>query len=149
MPHTVNSRVLTSEKPCINKGFLVMLMHRKLTFNMIVPGPLKLFRHILFTCHNTIIGCVMDPLKKKKKKENKRPGFEPCFLWETATLPITLESRFLLQRGTIASNTYHYYTSIDKLRHHIFVYTSSCRVTELKIVMSSYFYDVKLTVKQL
>ena len=139
MPYTVNSRALTGEKPCINKGFLVPLrgwsggamvlgklpvpgrptlwmtvgqgpialavgaggggldiftliylisslspslwetaryrlkyclkgplnpkqptnqivplMPRKLTFNMIVPGPLKLFRHTLFNCHNTI-----------------------------------------------------------------------------------------------
>ena len=53
----------------------------------------------------------------------------------------------LLQRGTIASNTYHYYTSIDKLRP--FVYTSSCRETELKTMMFSYFYDVKPRVKQL
>ena len=52
--YTVNSRALTGEKSCINKGFLVLLMHRKLTFNMIVPGPLKLFRHTLLNCHNTI-----------------------------------------------------------------------------------------------
>ena len=52
--YTVNSRALTGEKPCINKGFLVLLMRRKLTFNMIVPGPLKLFRHTLLNCHNTI-----------------------------------------------------------------------------------------------
>ena len=52
--YTANSRALTGEKPCINKDFLVLLMHRKLTFNMIVPGPLKLFRHTLLNCHNTI-----------------------------------------------------------------------------------------------
>ena len=49
-----------------------------------------------------------------------------------------------LQCGTIASNTYHY-TSIDKLRHH-FVYTSSCRETELKTSAVFMFYDVKLRV---
>ena len=91
----------------------------------------------------------MDPLKKKKRKENKRPGLEPCFFVGDRNSTHYAREPLLLQRGTIASNTYHYYTSIDKLRHHIFVYTSSCRVTELKIVMSSYFYDVKLTVKQL
>ena len=55
-----------------------------------------------------------------------------------------------MQRGTIASSTYHYYTSIDKLRHQS-LYTSSCRRTELKTMLSSYFYDVKMretTVKE-
>ena len=102
MPHTVNSRALTGEKPCINKRFLVPLKHRKLNFNMIVPGPLKLFRHTLFNCHNTINWwsnrpIKMDPLKKKRKKKKKKmpgPGFEPCFSgWESATLFIPLESR--------------------------------------------------------
>ena len=32
-----------------------------------------------------------------------------------------------------------YRLSIDKLRHHIFVYTSSCRERELKTMLSSYF----------
>ena len=53
-----------------------------------------------------------------------------------------------MQRGTTASYTYHYYTSIDKLRHQS-LYTSSCRQTELKTMLSSYFYDVKMRVKQL
>ena len=53
----------------------------------------------------------------------------------------------VLQRGTIASYTYHYYTSIDKLRHQS-LYTSSCRHTELKTMLFSYFYDVKTTVKE-
>ena len=79
VPYTVNSRALTGEKACINKGFLVLLMHRKLTFSMIVPGPLKLFRHTPFNCHNTINWWCnrpikMDPFKKKKKKET-RAGF--------------------------------------------------------------------------
>ena len=144
MPYTVNSRALTSEKPCINKGFLVPLMHRKLTFNMIVPGPLKLFRHTLFNCHNTINWWCnrpikMDPLKKRRRCSGRVLNY--VFL-DHAREPL------VLQRGTIASYTYHYYTSIDKLRHHIFVYTSSCRETELKTMLSSYFYDVKLIVKQ-
>ena len=140
MPHIINSRALTGENPCINKGFLVPLMHRKLTFNMIVPGPLKLFRHTLFNCHNTINWWCNRPIKWTHYiKKMLGLGFEPCFSgWETATLLITLEP-LVLQRGTIASNTYHYYTSIDKLRHHIFVHTLSCRVTELKTMMSSYF----------
>ena len=99
MPYTVNSHALTGQKPCINKGFLVPLKHRKLTFNMIVPGPLKLFHHTLFNCHNTIYWWCnrlikIDPLKKKKKKKMLGLGFEPCFsVWESATLFITLESR--------------------------------------------------------
>ena len=68
MPYTVNSRALTGEKPCINKGFLVPLKHRKLTFNMVVPGPLKL----------------LDPLKKKKKM--LEPVLNPVFLAESPLL---------------------------------------------------------------
>ena len=152
MPYTVNSRALTGEKPCINKGFLVPLKHRKLTFNMIVPGPLKLFRHTLLNCHNAINWWCNRPIKmdpsKKKKREDARAGFEPCFPgWQSATLFITLEP-LVVQRGTTASYTYHYYTSIDKLRHQS-LYTSLCRRTELKTMLSSYFYDVKMRVKQL
>ena len=134
MPYTFNSRVLIGEKACINKDFLLPLKHRKLTFNIIVPGPLKLFRHTLFNCHNTIkLWCnrpiKIDPLKKKRKKKRKRRCsgrvLNPVFLDHHAREPL------VLQCGTIASYTYHYYTSIDRLRHHIFVNTSSCRQTEL------------------
>ena len=52
----------------------------------------------------------------------------------------------VVQRGTTASNTYHYYTSIDKLRHQS-LYTSSCRQTELKTMLSSY-NESKTTVKE-
>ena len=147
MPYTVNSRTLTGEKPCINKGFLVPLKHRKLTFNMIVPGPLKLFRHTLFNCHNTINWLCnrpikMDPLKKIKKAA--RAGFEPCFFWVRVRYSIHhAREPLVVQRCTTASYTYHYYTSIDKLRHQS-LYTSSCRQTELKTMLSSYFYDVKM-----
>ena len=34
MPKAINSRALTSEKPCINKKFHTPLMHRHLTFHM-------------------------------------------------------------------------------------------------------------------
>ena len=88
----------------------------------------------------------MDPLQKKI---DARAGFRTLFFWVRGRYS-TYHARepLVLQLGTIASNTYHYYPSIDKLRHHIFVYTSSCRVTEMKTMMSSYFYDVKLRVKQ-
>ena len=41
MPHVINSRALTDEKPCItcNKAIYALLMHGYATFNMIVPGP--------------------------------------------------------------------------------------------------------------
>ena len=150
MPYTINSHALTGEKPCINKGFLVPLKHRKLTFNMIVPGPLKLFRHTLFNCHNTMNWWCnrpikMDQLKKKKKKKLLGRGLNPVFLGEG---PLLYSSRYLESRLYIASYTYHYYTSIDKLRHQS-LNTSSCRQTELKTMLSSYFYDVKMRVKQL
>ena len=92
VPYNVNSRALTGEKRCINKGFLVPLKHRKLTFNMIVPGPLKLFGHTLFNCHNTINWwsnrpIKMDPLKKKKKKKKVLGRvLNPVFLGESPLL---------------------------------------------------------------
>ena len=39
MPHVIDSRALTGEKPCINKAIHALLMHGYVTFNMIVPGP--------------------------------------------------------------------------------------------------------------
>ena len=39
MPHVINSRVLTGEKPCINKTIYALLMHGYATFNMIELGP--------------------------------------------------------------------------------------------------------------
>ena len=150
MPYTVNSRALTGENPCINKGFLVPLKHRKLTFNMIVPGPLKLFRHTLFNCHNIINWwCIrpikMDPLKKQKMLG---PVLNPVF-WVRVRYSIHhAREPLVVQRGMTASYTYHYYTSIDKVRHQS-LYTTSCRQTELKTMLSSYFYDVKMRVKQL
>ena len=39
VPHVINSRALTSEKPCINKAIQALLMHGYATFNMLVPGP--------------------------------------------------------------------------------------------------------------
>ena len=49
----------TGEKPCINKGYHALLMHRKITFIMIVPDPLQLFRHTALMCHNTKNGGVL------------------------------------------------------------------------------------------
>ena len=49
MPHVNNSRVLTSEKPCINKGIHALLMHGYATFNMIVSGPKNCCRHEICT----------------------------------------------------------------------------------------------------
>ena len=149
MPYTVNSRALTGEKPCINKGFLVSLKHWKLTFNMIVPGPLKLFRHTLFKCHNTINCWCNRPIKMDPLKKRCSAGFWTLFFWVWIRYSIHhARDPLVLQRGTIASYTYHYYTSIDKLRHQS-LYTSSCRQTELKTMLSSYVYDVKMRVKQL
>ena len=52
----------------------------------------------------------------------------------------------VVQRGTTASNTYHYYTSFDKLCHQS-LYTSPCRQTDLKTMLSSY-NESKTTVKE-
>ena len=45
VPHVINSRALTSEKPCINKAIHTMSMHGYATFNMPVPGPQNCCRH--------------------------------------------------------------------------------------------------------
>ena len=45
MPHVINSRALTGEKPCINKTIHALLMHGYATFNMLVPWPQKCCRH--------------------------------------------------------------------------------------------------------
>ena len=39
MPHVINSRALTGEKPGINKAIHALLMHGYATFNMTVQGP--------------------------------------------------------------------------------------------------------------
>ena len=39
MPHVINSRALTGEKPCINKAIHALLMHGYATFNMPIPRP--------------------------------------------------------------------------------------------------------------
>ena len=49
---------------------------RKLTFNMIVLGPLILLRHTLFNCHNTISRWCSRPIKMDPlKKEDSQSGF--------------------------------------------------------------------------
>ena len=152
--YCIKGSVLTGEKPCINKGFLVLLMHRKFIFNMIVPGALKLFRNSLFYCHNTINWWCNRPIKMDPLKKDARLGFELCFSGrESATLLITLESHLYCNavRSHLIQSLDLLHFSIDKLRHHIFEYTSSCRETEFKTMLSSYFYDpsVRLRVKKM
>ena len=106
MPYTVNSRALTGEKQCINKGFLVLLKHRKLTFNMIVPGPLKLFRHTLFNCHNTINWWCNRPIKMNPLKKRRRCSgrFWTLFFWVRVRYSIHhAREPLVMQRGTTAS----------------------------------------------
>ena len=153
MPFTVNSHALTAEKPCINKGFLELLMHRKLTFNMIVPGPLKLFRHTLFNCHNTINWWCNRPIKMDPLKKMLGPDFwTPFSGWESATLLITLESRLyykavrfhLIPIITVTTPSSINYVIISLfIRHHV------VKQNWKQWALSSYFYDVKLRVKQL
>ena len=47
--HVINSRVLTGEKPCINKAIHALLMHGYATFNMTIPGPQICCRYVLCT----------------------------------------------------------------------------------------------------
>ena len=67
---TLLSHALTGEKPCINKEFHALFMHRKVTFNMIVPGSQNYSAiHLNRTQYNKLVLCyqslsVMDPLNK-------------------------------------------------------------------------------------
>ena len=49
MPHVINSRALTGEKPCINKAIHALLMHGYATFNMLVSGPQNCCHHEMCT----------------------------------------------------------------------------------------------------
>ena len=49
VPHVINSRALTGEKPCINKAIHALLMHGYATFNMLVPGLQNCCRHEMYT----------------------------------------------------------------------------------------------------
>ena len=123
----VISRALNGEKPCIKKGFYVLLMHRKLIFNMIVPGPLKLYR-LYRSQYNKLVVCNLcfcngpiksvDPLKMDPfKKKMFGPGLEPWVRDHySAYGPIY---PLVPQRSTVVSCNYHYY--ISTLCHYIFV----------------------------
>ena len=56
----------------------------------------------------------MVPLNKKKMLGRV---LNPVFFVRVRYSTHRASEPLVLQRGTIASNTYHYYTSIDKLRH--------------------------------
>ena len=133
------------------------LVHRQLTFNMIVPGPLILLRYTLFNCHNTISRWCSrpikkDPLKKKKKKDAQKDaqgGFEPCISgWESATLLIALESR--LYCNAVRLHLIPITTTLLSINYVtflcIYVIMSWNRIENNAVFM---FYDVKLRVKQL
>ena len=51
-----------NNKPCMNKEFLVLLLHRKTAFNMIVLGPLKLFCHVPLIGDGAINWCCTVPM---------------------------------------------------------------------------------------
>ena len=58
MPHVINSRALTSEKPCINKAIHALLMHGYATFNMILPGHrIAAVMRCVLPCPRTSIVC--------------------------------------------------------------------------------------------
>ena len=83
MPYAVNSRALTGQKPCINKESLALMMRRKTGFNMIVPGPLNLFRHAPFIGDGAIklVVCYLcfcnGPIKTRKKEtKEKKKGLD-------------------------------------------------------------------------
>ena len=127
MPYTcTNSHALTHEKLCINKGFHVLLMHRKINFIMIIPGPLQLFPHTPFVGHNTqklvvCYPCFCNPPKNGPiKKKISLARSLTLFHWVRVHFSAHGAKEPLVQHwGMIISNTYHYYISI--LRHRIFV----------------------------
>ena len=47
MPHVINSRALTDEKPCINKAIHALLMHGFATFNMLGERANQIVQEIM------------------------------------------------------------------------------------------------------
>ena len=52
MPHIINRRALSDEKPCINKAIHALLMHGYATFNIVVPGPQICYRYEMCTARS-------------------------------------------------------------------------------------------------
>ena len=72
MPHVINSRALTGEKPCINKAIHALLMHGYATFNVRVPGPqiAAVTRCILLGPRTSIVraNCIHETSVKRQNK---------------------------------------------------------------------------------
>ena len=60
MPHVINSRALTGEKPCINKAIHALLMHGYSTFN-------RSYRGHRFAA---VMRCVLPGLRTRVVREN-------------------------------------------------------------------------------
>ena len=81
MPHVINSRALTGEKPCINKAIHALLMHGYATFNMLIPGSQNCCRHEMCTpCPRTSIvrGNSVRATSVKKAKQNSARNNAKC-----------------------------------------------------------------------
>ena len=72
MPHVINSRALTDEKPCINKAIHALLMHGHATFNMHVPYHkiAALMRCVLPAPRTSIVNgnCIRETSVKRRNK---------------------------------------------------------------------------------
>ena len=85
VPHVINSRALTGEKPCIDKAIHALLMHGYATFNMPVPGPHNCCRHEMCSArplneHNTWKLRSRDIGEKAKQKSARNNAkFSKCF----------------------------------------------------------------------
>ena len=73
MSHVINSRALTSEKPCINKAIHTLLTHGYATFNMVVPGHrfAAVTRRVLPGPRTSIVcgNCIRETLVKRRNKK--------------------------------------------------------------------------------
>ena len=85
MPHVINSRALTGEKPCINKAIHALLMHGYATFNMIVPGPQICCRYEMCTARpkkeHSPLKLLSRDIGEKAKQNSARTNakYSKCF----------------------------------------------------------------------
>ena len=84
MPYAINSRALTDQKPCFNKEFFVLLLHRKKSFQydrtglteIIPPRTLNRWR-----CNKLMLCCLCFcnfPIKTIKKKGRRKKREKKC-----------------------------------------------------------------------
>ena len=98
MPHVINSRALTDEKPCINKAIHALLMHGVATFNMLIPGPQNCCCHEMCTALPQIEHCLWKQcshdIGEKAKQNSARNNAKCCKCFQFFYAIIAIEHGF-------------------------------------------------------